>query len=174
MKTRILVYATILGLAISLTSHAKSRVGDVEVSIDFGSPSRYTDIEIEGFSGEREQRIVKDLIRGEIERQASLYLPSGYALEVHVEDIDLAGYHEPLYPEYDRIRIMRATYPPRFEFRFAVKDDDRILVEEGARSLTDLNYLWRLDLPSRKQEIAYYVRSLLKDWARAELPAAVE
>lgn len=174
MKTRIIAFATLLSLSIALTDFAKTNASDAKVSIDFGSPSRYTDIEIDGFSGEREHSIVKEIIRAELERQANLYLPNGYTLEVSLEDIDFAGYHEPLYPQYDHVRIMRASYPPRFEFRFAVLDDDQLVVEEGTRSLTDLNYLWRLDLPSRKQETAYYVRSLLKDWARSELPAAFE
>ncbi len=169
MKTYHRAVAGLLSLTIGLAGLARSERENRDVSIDFGSPSGYTDIEIEGYSGDREQRIVLEAIRSEMEDQARLYLPIEYALEVRVDDIDLAGYYEPMYPKYDRVRIMRATYPPRFDFRFAVREAEGGVLLEGERSLADLNFLWRLDLPSRKQETAYYVRSLLKDWARSEL-----
>jgi hypothetical protein len=174
MKTYIQSFAGMLALAISVSSIAASLPNDIVVDIDFGSPSGYTDIEIDGFSGEREQAVILDLIRVEFEENASKYLPNGYTLRIQVRDIDLAGYHEPLYSGYDDIRIMRSVYPPRLEFSYTVLDDEQIIIEQGDPSLIDLNYLWKMALPSQRNDTAFYVKSLLKDWARHDLGYALK
>ena len=169
MKATRLITAALLGIALTLPSHAATQNNNVEVSIDFGNPSNYTDIEIDGYAGTREQDIILDIVRSEFSRNAQLYLPNGYKMETRVDDIDLAGYHEPMYPQYDQIRIMKPIYPPRFKFSYAVTNKDGIIVREGNASLTDLNYLWRLALPSQRSQTAFYVRTLIKDWFRDEL-----
>ena len=46
-------------------------------------------------------------------------MPAGLALEIQVTNIDLAGEFEPWRgPQFDRIRIMRDIYAPRFELTF--------------------------------------------------------
>lgn len=64
---------------------------------------------------------------------------------------------------------MKSVYPPRLKFRHAILDDDQLIVEEGVSALTDLSYLHGISLSSRQNELAYYVRSLVKDCARQDL-----
>ena len=169
MKTMKLAIACMLAAAQYIPSSVAAQEQEAIVTIDFGNPSGFTDIEIGGFSGEKEHAIIFDLIRSEFEKSARSYLPNGYTLEIRVQDIDLAGYHEPFYPRYDDIRIMRSVYPPRFKFNYTVLDDDQIIVEQGSPTLTDLNYLWKITLPSQRNDTAFFVRSLVKDWARHDL-----
>ena len=71
-----------LAVALALASINASQRHDVTVSIDFGNPSGFTNIEIDGFSGEKEQSIIFDLLREEFEENASSYLPDGYTLNI--------------------------------------------------------------------------------------------
>jgi len=169
MKTTKRVFAGLLTIALALSSVDAAHQRDVTVSIDFGNPSGFSDIEIDGFSGDKEQSIIFDLLRGEFEENAGTYLPHGYTLNVKIQDIDLAGYHEPLYPRFDGVRIMKSIYPPRLNFCYAILDDDQLIVEEGNSSLSNVSYLHGFSLSSRRNDTAYYVRSLIKDWARQDL-----
>jgi hypothetical protein len=169
VKTTKLALAGFLAAALALSSIDAAQQHDVTVSVDFGNPSGFSDIEIDGFSGDKEQTIIFDLLRGEFEENAGTYLPDGYTLNVHIQDIDLAGYHEPLYPRFDGVRIMKSIYPPRLNFSYAILDDDQLIVEEGTSALSDLSYLHGFSLSSRRNDPAYYVRSLIKGWARQDL-----
>ncbi|MBT5168258.1 MAG: hypothetical protein HOL92_07240 [Opitutales bacterium] len=71
-----------LAVALALASINASQRHDVTVSIDFGNPSGFTNIEIDGFSGEKEQSIIFDLLREAFEENASSYLPDGYILNI--------------------------------------------------------------------------------------------
>ncbi|GEM_PF-7029466 len=64
---------------------------------------------------------------------------------------------------------MKSVYSPRLKFRHPILDDDQLIVEEGVSALTDLSYLHGISLSSRRNEPAYYVRSLVKDCARQDL-----
>jgi|TARA_B110000495_G_scaffold203367_1_gene226745 hypothetical protein len=169
MKTTKRVFAGLLTIALALSSVDAAQQRDVTVSIDFRNPSGFSDIEIDGFSGDKEQSIIFDLLRGEFEENAGTCLPDGYTLNVEIQDIDLAGYHEPLYPRFDGVRIMKSIYPPRLNFSYAILDDDQLIVEEGNSSLSNVSYLHGFSLSSRRNDTAYYVRSLIKDWGRQDL-----
>ena len=71
-----------LAVALALASINASQRHDVTVSIDFGNPSGFTDIEIDGFSGEKEQSIIFDLLCEEFGENAGSYLPDGYTLNI--------------------------------------------------------------------------------------------
>jgi|TARA_B110000037_G_scaffold221299_1_gene291689 hypothetical protein len=169
MKTTKRVFAGLLTIALALSSVDAAQQRDVTVSIDFRNPSGFSDIEIDGFSGDKEQSIIFDLLRGEFKENAGTCLPDGYTLNVEIQDIDLAGYHEPLYPRFDGVRIMKSIYPPRLNFSYAILDDDQLIVEEGNSSLSNVSYLHGFSLSSRRNDTAYYVRSLIKDWGRQDL-----
>ncbi len=160
--------AGIVAMALCLSATAKARDNSVDVSIDFGSPSEYTDIETGALTSQKDKHYVLDLIRDEFLDNANRYLPSGYTLEVNIQDIDLAGEYEFFYTRYDDTRIMRSVYPPRLKFSYLIRDDE-IIVEQGEESLIDLNYLWTATPLSQRNETAYYVKTLVADWLRSDI-----
>jgi hypothetical protein len=65
------------------------------------------------------------------------------------------------------VRIVKDVYPPRFLFRFEIKDDTGQVLKEGERRLTDLAFMQRLTLD--RQDPLRYEKDLLGDWVRSEL-----
>lgn len=101
-----------------------------------------------------------------VQRADQRLLP-GQGLDVHINDIKLAGAFEPWRgPDAQDIRFMKDIYPPRIELHFKLLDADGKVIREGDRKLQDLAYLQRT-LPSSNDQLGYDKR-LLGDWLRSE------
>jgi hypothetical protein len=62
------------------------------------------------------------------------YVPAGLTLSLQITNIDLAGDLEAWRgPQFDRVRIMRDIYPPRFALQFRLTDASGAVVKEGQR-----------------------------------------
>jgi hypothetical protein len=57
---------------------------------------------------------------------------------------------------------------PRMSLSFQITDADGNVIKEGARRLTDLNFMNNLGLIGRNQPL-YYDKALLDDWVQKEL-----
>jgi hypothetical protein len=65
------------------------------------------------------------------------------------------------------VRIVKDIYPPRFSFRFEIKDAAGKVLKDGERRLTDLGFMQRLTID--RQDPLRYEKDLLGDWVRSEL-----
>jgi hypothetical protein len=92
---------------------------------------------------------------------------------VRITNIDLAGEFEPWRgPQFDRVRIMRDVYPPRFALEFRLTDARGAVVKEGQRVLLDQLYLSAAAL--NNGDPLYYDKLLLGAWLRQEFAATTQ
>jgi len=148
--------------AVSAADQAESRV-----SVAFIEPQRFTDIKASAARSEKGSAAILDEIAQFLRQAGEAQLPAGFTLEIRVTDIDLAGEFEPVRgPQFERTRLMRDVYWPRFDLGFRLKDPDGRVVKEGPRTLRDLNYLTRLLRVS--EDRLRYEKALLRDWLRRE------
>lgn len=105
------------------------------------------------------QKMLSDYLR----RRADALLPPGQRLDVHVDDIQLAGSFEPWHgPNTQDIRIMREIYPPRIELHFTLTDADGHTIAQGSRRLSDQAYLQQ-PLPNNNDPLRYDKR-VIQRW----------
>lgn len=143
---------------------------NVVVQVDFANSSKYRDINLDSMGSRKGRQIVLNKIRDVFRSEAQKFMPSGYALEVQVLDIDLAGEYEPERFPNDNVRIDKEIYPPRIRFDYRIYDDSGSLIGEGSERLSDLGYLQNSVRPLRSNsEIAYDVSTLIRDWMKGKL-----
>ena len=83
-------------------------------------------------------------------------------------DIDLAGEFEPQRgPNFDRVRIMKNIYAPRFDLEFKLTGADGKVLNEGKRTLRDSYYMDRMI--ADKSDPLCYDKDILNDWLRSDI-----
>lgn len=114
----------------------------------------------------RPQEWQKQLATYLVRRADALLLP-GQTLDVHIDDIKLAGAFEPWRgPDAQDIRFMKDIYPPRIQLHFKLLDADGKVLREGERKLQDLAYLQH-SLPNTIDPLGYDKR-LIGNWLSRE------
>ena len=146
---------------------------DSRISVTFVQPERFTDAK-DSLLGS--PKGTADLL-AEIDRYLHTagvrYVPAGLTLNLTITNIDLAGEFEPWRgPQFDRVRIMREIYPPRFTLEFRLTDSSGAVVKEGQRVLLDQLYLSSAALNSGDPR--YYDKLLLGDWLRREFATTTQ
>lgn len=92
------------------------------------------------------------------------YLPPGQSLRVEVLDMDLAGDFEPWRSDWQQVRFLRDTTPPRIHLRWQLEQGGKTLRQGDAR-LSDMNYLW--DPRGRGDDRRFvHDKLLIQDWFR--------
>lgn len=159
--------------AISYPSATRALTVDesgTSTTVEFVSPDGFRDIKNGRISTEKDEARILEEVRKSFIKSASKYLPSEYALEIVVRDIDLAGDQSTLTSTFGDYRVMGDTFPPRIAFDFVVKDANERSVLEGSKSLTDLNYQNNLKTPSMNSDSsAVHVKDLVERWFAGEL-----
>ena len=137
------------------------------VSVTFVQPERFTDVKDSLLASPKGTADLLAEIDRYLHTAGERYVPPGLALEIQVTNIDLAGEFEPWRgPEFDRVRIMRDVYPPRFALEFRLTDAGGAVVKEGQRVLLDQLYLSAAAL--NNGDPLYYDKLLLGGWLRQE------
>ena len=137
------------------------------VSVTFVQPERFTDVKDSLLASPKGTADLLAEIDRYLHAAGERYVPPGRALEIQVTNIDLAGEFEPWRgPQFDRIRIMRDIYVPRFELTFRLTDGTGAVVKEGRRVLVDQLYLNSAALNDGDR--LYYDKLLLRGWLRQE------
>ncbi len=178
MKTGIvlcLVVSALFPQAHAFEEGAEPMSGGREgVQVDFSDPSRFLDIDLDGVGAEKGRQIVLDKVREVFVIEAQKYLPSGFSLNVHVRDIDLAGGFERWRPGQSQVRIDREIYPPRIEFEYKIFDRSGRLVTFGEEYIYNLTYLSDPNGEEyRSKEVAYEVSMLIRNWMKGTLARKV-
>lgn len=152
------------GCQSAQSSSAPTKAGNVTVK--FHEADNFTDVR-ESFGGNASQQYL-DILSQHLQRKASALLPPGQKLTVTFTDIDLAGDFLPMKSSMQDIRVIKDIYMPRMSLSFQITDADGNVIKEGARRLTDLNFMNNLGLIGRNQPL-YYDKALLDDWVQKEL-----
>ncbi len=160
-------------LAANVTDPEAPRALEVTgpVSVSWTDPAEFSDLR---YSGNRWAAArgdwVSELAR-HLQKRAADRLPPGAQMQVTITDIQRAGRYEPwLGMQYDQVRIMRDTYPPRIRLNVRVTGADGRVLAEGERKLQDTSYLQRASMID--SDILRYEKRLIDDWLRRELPPA--
>lgn len=128
------------------------------VSVTLQDPAGFTDLE-----PPQTGAVLVDLL----ERAAARRLSAGQTLDIVITDVDLAGGYPVGVPHNERVRELRATFPPRIDLRFTLTDAQGNILGEGERTLRDLSYLMR-PRARHDPDPLIYERMLLQEWLAEE------
>lgn len=170
MKTipTLLVSVGLLTSVAAMHAAEKTEAKASPVAVNFFQPEKFTDVRDSMMGSEKGRDAILEELRRFIVKRAESLLPPGHTLTITFLDVDLAGDYEFWRgPNMQDVRIVKDVYPPRFLFRFEIKDDTGQVLKDGERRLTDLAFMQRLTLD--RQDPLRYEKDLLGDWVRSEL-----
>jgi len=171
MKTfRFLLAA--LGLAACGACANETMSAQPRVDVVYVNPEQFTDVK-DSFAdtGRFRDEYLGDL-KEHIEKQANKYISSGQHLALRITDVKMAGDFEPQRgPRFEDVRIIKDVYPPRINLEFKLVDAGGKTLKEGARKITDINFLATIN-PYFPDDTLRYEKKLLDDWFRDEFGEA--
>ena len=110
-------------------------------------------------------------ISDHLRKSADKLLPPGQQLQVHVDDISLAGSFEPWHqPGTQDIRILKDIYPPWMSLHYTLLAADGKVIREGDAKLRDGSYLQR-EPPGYPTDPLRYDKRMVDEWLRDEFGA---
>jgi hypothetical protein len=165
------VMAAVVGCSVAADRAAMPPAS--RISVTFIQPERFTDVKDSLLASPKGTADLLAAIDRYLHVAGERYVPAGRALEIQVTNIDLAGEFEPWRgPQFDRIRIMRDVYAPRFELAFRLTDGSGAVVKEGQRVLLDQLYLSAAALNNGDR--LYYDKQLFGTWLRQEFATTAQ
>jgi len=103
-----------------------------------------------------------------LRKTADRVLPPGQQLQVHVDDISLAGRLQPIYrPGQQDVRVMKESYWPWMNLHFVLLAADGTTIREGEARLSDGSYLRRAVAADPNDPLRYDKR-MIDEWLRKE------
>jgi hypothetical protein len=122
------------------------------------APERFADAGM-GLDGER---VVAELIR-HVDALARRCVPSGQALSIDLVDLDRAG-REPPGRGASAPRLMDAVSWPRVRIAWALSDSTGTVIDAGATTLSDIDYLTAASRLRAASDPLAYDKKLFDDW----------
>jgi Protein of unknown function (DUF3016) len=152
----------------ALCSIGVAGIANAVVKVDFPQPEKYSDIP----STSHGKQEMMTTLRRHFEVLGAK-LPAGQNLTVVVEDIVLAGRHDPF------IFGMRAVDPdlrvfrgrtdwPRMEFKYSIEAEGKTL-QSGTAKISDMNYQMGHNKYASNESLRYE-KKMLDEWFREVLP----
>ncbi|WP_020564055.1 DUF3016 domain-containing protein [Methylosarcina fibrata] len=144
-----------------------------EVTIRFEPVERYTDLGLSGAATPAVQESLLKQLEKHLRQLGEQYLPKSDTLVIAIQDVDMAGAMEPWRsPNLINTRIIRDIYPPRFTLHYLWRDQAGRSKADREETLTDLNYLMRLDAARYlNNDPLRYEKALLDRWFRETFAA---
>ena len=106
-----------------------------------------------------------------LRKRADRILPPGQRLDVHIDDVKLAGSFEPWHrPGAEDIRIMKDIYPPSMKLHYKLSSADGTTIREDDATLRDSSYLQRA-VTSTTDPLRYEKR-MIDEWLAREFRRA--
>lgn len=173
--------AALLLLALSATTGAVARTADVTdpkaprsvpaqgaVEVSWTDPAQFSDLRHSGNRWEAKRGNWVQELAQYLQKRANQRLPSGEKLDVTITDIRRAGQYEPWRgANFASTRIVREIYPPRIELNFTLSAANGEVVAQGARKLTDLDFMRNASAVGASDPLRYEKR-LIDDWLNKE------
>ena len=173
IRTLALGCVLLAAVGCSVAADRAATPPDSRVSVTFVQPERFTDVRDSLLASPKGTADLLAEIDRYLHTVGARYVPAGLTLDVRITNIDLAGEFEPWRgPQFDRVRIMRDVYPPRFALEFRLTDARGAVVKEGQRVLLDQLYLSAAAL--NNGDPLYYDKLLLGAWLRQEFSASTQ
>lgn len=178
MNIRLRTASTVLGLLLAGSAAAKPDVTDPKaprslpadgaVAVSWTDPAQFSDLRQSGNRWEAKRGDWVHELAKYLRKRAAQRLPSGERLEVTITDIRRAGQYEPWRgASMGSTRIVREIYPPRIELNFKLSGANGDVVAEGARKLTDLDFMRNASTVGNSDPLRYEKR-LIDDWLNKE------
>ncbi len=138
---------------------AMAAVERTAVEVTYTEPESFTDVSPSELLAEFQDFLARD---------AAPHVGDGQMLEITVTDIDMAGgFDLTMGQQFAGVRQMRATFPPRIDFSFVLRDIDGRVLKEGERRLQDLTYLMR-PRPKTEADQLFYEKLMISEWLMRE------
>lgn len=155
--------------ASDTTMHILPEAGPVAVR--WLDPSAFTEARVNRSELPRHRAHWAQQLGQYLHAEASRQLPAGQTLQVDILDVRRAGdYERSLGLEYQHVRVLRDTDPPRITLRFVLRDAQGKVLAEGVDRLSDIDYL-RGQVGIGSDPLRYEKR-LLRDWTANRLRSA--
>ena len=166
MKTSscLLLAAVLLASGCQSTPENANPAAIADITVNFQDSDKFTDVR-ERANGATSQYYLDELAK-HLKEIAARRLTAGQKLTVTFTDIDLAGDIIP--GQRDDIRVIKEIYIPRMVFHFQLVDSAGVVIKEGDRRLSDLNYMQNVIPTIGQNEPLRYDKPLLDDWVRKE------
>ncbi|MDX3925909.1 MAG: DUF3016 domain-containing protein [Shinella sp.] len=155
MRLRKMATVVLVSITLGATSASAS------VNITFINPEHYRDSDFR--NAVRRESVIAELSHY-LERLDRRYLKPGQHVDIEVFDARLAGDREPWRSNFDDVRILRDTTPPRFKIRYIFRQGSKVLAK-GEETLSDLDYLSNLSASASAERFAYE-KVMLRNWFR--------
>lgn len=138
---------------------------EINVQVKYVHPENFTDVSFRSMTRQAAEGRLERELTATIAAAAAQYL-SGYALEVRILDVAMAGREAFEQPGFDSdLRIRNSMgKPPKISVQYEIKDSSGHVLAKGGRILTNLTYQW--DYPDTRIETLYPEKQLLRDWIR--------
>jgi hypothetical protein len=168
LSCRILCQA-LLATVLCGPAYATASAADPEpvsrISVIFVEPEKFTDARRADFKPNSDALL--DALAKFMQEMGEEIVPPDMNLDIKVTDVDLAGNFEPWHgPQFDHVRVTNQLYPPRIALEFRVIDAQGQVIQNGKRTLTDLDYQLRTFYPV--DDYLRYEKDLLHDWFHQE------
>ena len=106
-----------------------------------------------------------------LRKRADRILPPGQRLDVHIDDIKLAGAFEPWHrPGAEDIRFMKDIYPPSMKLHYKLSGADGATIREDDATLRDTSYLQRAT--ANTTDPLRFDKRMIDDWLAREFRRA--
>jgi len=162
------VFAFTSGSATAKPVSAKEDESRIEVT--FTEPEKFSDATDASMETDKGREYILGEIASFFKSRGARLLPEGQRLTLNFTEVDLAGEYEPWRTGSGRdVRIIKAIYPPRFDFTFKITNEAGELVREGKAELRDMSFLSRMVI--NRNDSLHYEKDLFIEWMRKELPA---
>ena len=158
-------YSLIFTILATGAMFAKDKVEtSSNVTIAYKDSDKFTDAR-SSFGFNTDQNYL-DMLSDHLREIAGKKLAAGQKLEITVTDVDLAGEFLPT-SHPDQVRVVKEIFRPRITLEFKLTDAAGVVVKEGKRTLTDLNFMSNLSIIGRNDPL-FYDKEMLTDWVRKE------
>jgi hypothetical protein len=172
ISARTALSAAVLALAAVAAFAAPSKPPS-RIEVSWAPPEQLAEVKNNQFNrgwlrtDDWEQRLGDHL-----RKTADRILPPDQQLQVHVNDISLAGSFEPWHqPGTQDIRILKDIYPPWLNLHYTLLAADGSTIREGDAKLRDGSYLQR-DPPGYASDPLRYDKRMIDDWLSSEFKPA--
>ncbi|GLR71197.1 DUF3016 domain-containing protein [Agaribacter marinus] len=147
-----------------------SEIDNGKVSIEWVKPKEFHDVIPSGHISPRPKyrKFVFNRLHKHFEK-LSEKLPEGYALELLVTDLDMAGDTR---RNFNNVRVLQRIDIPRMEFSYQLKDANGSIVSNNQVKIKDMNFLDGLSTIQRHRAL-FYEREMISEWFEKEFKQVI-
>jgi Protein of unknown function (DUF3016) len=168
---RTIATAILLLLAAPPGATAKSEPLPDRISVTWSPTEQLTEVKNNQIArGWLRPKDWMDALGKEFRRRADRILPAGQKLDIHVDDVKLAGAFEPWRrASMADVRIMKDIYPPMMKLHYKLVAADGSAIRAGDATLRDSSYLQRAI--GNTTDPLRYDKRMIDEWLRKEFGA---